>query len=162
MASKIVAILPFAGNFLIRPLATISNCPVSLYSASPRHNHDLSLRSLGQEFIFVGRVSGGRWGSIAVIPPGPFCPLTPFESGISAISVFFANLGNFPYAGVLMSPASSPMSPRRAGSVTWVPRRPPYAILTNAYGNRRPTDLRQLNHASSGRRKSFLSLLPPS
>jgi hypothetical protein len=37
-----------------------------------------------------------------------------------------------------MSPASFPMSLRRAGKVPWVPWRPPYAILAIAYGNRRP------------------------
>ena len=37
-----------------------------------------------------------------------------------------------------MSPASSPMSHRRAGTVPWVPWRPPYVILAIAYGNRRP------------------------
>ena len=43
---------------------------------------------------------------------------------------------NLPCAGDLLSPASSAMSPRRAGTIPWVPWRPPYAILTNAYGNR--------------------------
>jgi len=37
-----------------------------------------------------------------------------------------------------MSPASSPMSHRRAGTIPWVPWRPLYAILSNAHGSRRP------------------------
>ena len=37
-----------------------------------------------------------------------------------------------------MSLVSSPTSPHRAGSVPWVSRRPPYAILASEYGSRRP------------------------
>ena len=98
----------------------------------------------------MGQGSGGRWGSIAGIPLGPSCPRTPLESEIAAVSTFLADLGNSSVAGDLLSPASSLMSPRRAGSVPWVPRRPPYAILTSAYGNRRQVAL-----AAAGRRLPY-------
>ncbi len=42
-----------------------------------------------------------------------------------------------PCVGELLSLTSSPMAPRRSGSVPWVPRRPPYAIMPSAYGSRR-------------------------
>jgi hypothetical protein len=61
-----------------------------------------------------------------------------------------------------MSPASSSMSPRRTGTAPWAPWRQPYAILLNAYGNRRLAANEAILPRPQGSRTSFLWLLPHS
>jgi hypothetical protein len=74
--------------------------------------------SQGQNFVALEQRSGGRWGSIAGYCLAPLVPkppsgrkITPYRSS--------SHRENLPCAGNLLSPASSPISPRRAGTVPW-------------------------------------------
>jgi hypothetical protein len=91
---------------------------------------------------------GYRWGSRCLHSAGRFLTPDPPPVGKLRNRVVLDGLKNLPCAGNLISPAPSPMSPRRAGTVPWVPWRPPYAILTSAYNNRRPAAFETAPHAA--------------
>jgi len=80
-------------------------------------------------------VGGGRGAASRLQPPVPI----PHRFGENVVSCLRRAAWILPCMGDLMSLTSSPMSPRRFGSVPWVTRRPPYAILPIIYGSRRPS-----------------------
>jgi hypothetical protein len=134
---------------LLRPLRLLHSAIVTLRSGSQ-----------GQDFLVVEPQSGCRWGSRCWHPAGRLMSLDPLGSGNYRAALFYTGLYNLLGAGDLLSPVSSPISPGRAGTVPWVPWRPPYAIMSSAYGSRRPIAFEGAPPALFFHSNLILQLLP--
>ncbi len=137
-AATIDAILPFSRSGYSVPLHRSPTAPSP--SASPRRDRDLAPGVPGLEFPSCGATIQLSVG-LAVLASHrpPHVPRSPSGREITELRCSErACRISLVRVRALMSPASSPTSPRRAGTVPWIPWRPPYAIMSSAYGNRRP------------------------
>jgi hypothetical protein len=134
-ASKIDVIVPCSSSGCSNPLQRSPAAPSP--SASPRRDRDLAFGVPGSELYSCGATIRLSVGSRCWHSASRLLSLDPLPVGKLRSRVVLYGLENLPYAGDLLTPASSPMSPRRAGTVPWVLWRPPYAIMTSAYNTRR-------------------------